>query len=188
MPNDIIPIFGNGGIIEDNDWIPLDTSREPKAIQSFIAFFRGRIKGQDRAVRYLARRMTVFFAGMHDLRKPIFVGLLAGSSGVGKTLTAQTMAEYLFASPDAMTKIACAEYQEPHKIAALIGSPPRYVGFLSPNDRTGDKGSESILSQQNIDRYAFIAKRLRAGDGSAKEAEKQFKILIKESEEIEKKI
>src|SRR3989344_1909694 len=181
MPNDIIPIFGNGGIIEDNDWIPLDTSREPKAIQSFIAFFRGRIKGQDRAVRYLARRMTVFFAGMHDLRKPIFVGLLAGSSGVGKTLTAQTMAEYLFSSPDAMTKVTCAEYQEPHKIAALIGSPPGYVGFWDPSDRNGNRGAEPILSQKNIDQRGLQAKRFLISDSNPKDADKKQKSLEKEA-------
>ena len=174
MPNDIIPIFGNGGIIEDNDWIPLDTSQQPKAIQSFTTFFRG--------------RMTVFFAGMHDRRKPIFVGLLAGSSGVGKTLTAQTMAGYLFGSPDAMTKVACAEYQEPHKIAALIGSPPGYVGFWDPSDRNGDRGAEPILSQKNIDRHGFQAQRSLVSNNDPKDFDKKKKLLEKEAKEIEAKI
>jgi ATP-dependent Clp protease ATP-binding subunit ClpC len=61
-------------------------------------------------------------------RRPIGTFLLLGPTGVGKTETAKAIAECLFHSPDAMTRLDMSEYAEPHAIARLVGAPPGYVG------------------------------------------------------------
>jgi ATP-dependent Clp protease ATP-binding subunit ClpC len=61
-------------------------------------------------------------------RRPIGSFLLLGPTGVGKTETAKAIAECLFFSADAMTRLDMSEYAEPHAIARLIGAPPGYVG------------------------------------------------------------
>jgi ATP-dependent Clp protease ATP-binding subunit ClpC len=61
-------------------------------------------------------------------RRPIGSFLLLGPTGVGKTETAKAIAECLFHSPDAMTRLDMSEYAEPHAIARLVGAPPGYVG------------------------------------------------------------
>jgi len=61
-------------------------------------------------------------------RRPIGTFLLLGPTGVGKTETAKAIAETLFQSDNALTRIDMAEYSEPHAVARLIGAPPGYVG------------------------------------------------------------
>ncbi len=61
-------------------------------------------------------------------RRPIGSFLLLGPTGVGKTETAKAIAECLFHSPDAMTRLDMSEYAEAHAIARLVGAPPGYVG------------------------------------------------------------
>ena len=61
-------------------------------------------------------------------KRPIGSFLLLGPTGVGKTETAKAIAECLFGSPDAMTRLDLSEYAEPHAIARLVGAPPGYVG------------------------------------------------------------
>jgi ATP-dependent Clp protease ATP-binding subunit ClpC len=61
-------------------------------------------------------------------RRPIGSFLLLGPTGVGKTETAKAIAECLFFSADAMTRLDMSEYAEPHSIARLVGAPPGYVG------------------------------------------------------------
>jgi ATP-dependent Clp protease ATP-binding subunit ClpC len=61
-------------------------------------------------------------------RRPIGSFLLLGPTGVGKTETAKAIAECLFHSPHAMTRLDLSEYAEPHAIARLVGAPPGYVG------------------------------------------------------------
>jgi ATP-dependent Clp protease ATP-binding subunit ClpC len=61
-------------------------------------------------------------------RRPIGSFLLLGPTGVGKTETAKAIAESLFHSPDAMTRLDFSEYAESHAVARLVGAPPGYVG------------------------------------------------------------
>ncbi len=69
-------------------------------------------------------------------RRPIGSFLLLGPTGVGKTETAKAIAECLFFSPDAMTRLDMSEYAEPHAIARLVGAPPGYVGHESGGQLT----------------------------------------------------
>lgn len=136
----------------DDNLILLNPDVQGITTRKMTEYFKERIKGQDRAIRYFLKRYDLYEAGLNDPNRPILSALFLGPSGVGKTLTAETTASYLFGSPHSMTKIACADYQEPHKIAALIGSPAGYIGFWQPNDPQ-NPGTEPILSQNRIDDY-----------------------------------
>jgi ATP-dependent Clp protease ATP-binding subunit ClpC len=86
-----------------------------------------RIVGHDRALSRIAAVLRRNASGFRA-RRPIGSFLLLGPTGVGKTETAKAIAECLFHSPDAMTRLDMSEYAEPHAIARLVGAPPGYVG------------------------------------------------------------
>lgn len=86
-----------------------------------------RVVGHGDAIRRIARILRRNAAGLGS-RRPIGTFLLLGPSGVGKTETAKAIAEVLFHSESAMTRIDLSEYSEAHAVARLIGAPPGYVG------------------------------------------------------------
>jgi type VI secretion system protein VasG len=88
-----------------------------------------RLIGQDQALQAIARRIRTFHADMGEPGKPVGIFLLVGPSGVGKTETAVTLADLLFGGERNMIAINMSEYQEPHSVASLKGSPPGYVGY-----------------------------------------------------------
>jgi ATP-dependent Clp protease ATP-binding subunit ClpC len=86
-----------------------------------------RIVGHHDAIARIAAVLRKSASGFRS-RRPIGCFLLLGPTGVGKTETAKAVAECLFASPDAMTRLDLSEYAEPHAVARLVGAPPGYVG------------------------------------------------------------
>jgi ATP-dependent Clp protease ATP-binding subunit ClpC len=86
-----------------------------------------RVVGHGAAIARIARVLRRNAAGLRG-RRPIGSFLLLGPTGVGKTETAKALAEALFHSPDAMTRLDFSEYAEAHAVARLIGAPPGYVG------------------------------------------------------------
>jgi type VI secretion system protein VasG len=88
-----------------------------------------RIVGQSHALEAIAQRIRTSRANLTDPRRPIGVFLLVGSSGVGKTETAITLAELLYGGEQNMTVINMSEFKEEHKVSLLMGSPPGYVGY-----------------------------------------------------------
>ncbi len=72
---------------------------------------------------------TISRAQMQDPHRPIGVFMLAGTSGVGKTETAITLANLLYGGEQNMTTINMSEFKEEHKVSLLMGSPPGYVGY-----------------------------------------------------------
>lgn len=87
------------------------------------------IIGQSHALDAIAQRIRTSRAGLSDPRMPIGVFLLAGTSGVGKTETAITLANLLYGGEQNMTVINMSEFKEEHKVSLLMGSPPGYVGY-----------------------------------------------------------
>ena len=146
-------------------------------------FLFERIKGQERAVKELASTLDLFQAGFREAGRPICAVLFLGPSGVGKTLAAEVLAEFFFDSRNAFTKIACSEYQEPHTISSLRGSPPGYVGYYDPEDSYYN-GTEPILSQANVDRHDYEYQRRT--NKECLEAKEKISILLKEQQELEK--
>jgi ATP-dependent Clp protease ATP-binding subunit ClpC len=94
-----------------------------------------RIVGHADALARIARVLRRNASGFRS-RRPIGSFLLLGPTGVGKTETAKAIAECLFHSPHAMTRLDLSEYAEAHAIARLVGAPPGYVGHESGGQLT----------------------------------------------------
>jgi ATP-dependent Clp protease ATP-binding subunit ClpB len=90
---------------------------------------RLRVVGQDRALVAVADAVRRSRAGLGDQRRPIGSFLFLGPTGVGKTETARSLAEFLFDDERAMIRVDMSEYQERHAVSRLIGAPPGYVGY-----------------------------------------------------------
>ena len=88
-----------------------------------------RVLGQSEAIGELADTLRVGKAGIANPEAPLGVFLLIGPSGVGKTECARAIADLLFGGERFLVTINMSEYQEPHTVAQLKGSPPGYVGY-----------------------------------------------------------
>ncbi|MCK0131157.1 ATP-dependent chaperone ClpB [Flavobacteriaceae bacterium F08102] len=88
-----------------------------------------RVIGQEEAIQAVSDAVRRSRAGLQDQKKPIGSFLFLGTTGVGKTELAKTLAAYLFDDESAMTRIDMSEYQERHSVSRLIGAPPGYVGY-----------------------------------------------------------
>jgi len=88
-----------------------------------------RVIGQHEAIVALSDAIRRARAGLKDPRRPIGSFIFLGPTGVGKTELAKALAEFMFDSEDAMTRVDMSEYGERHTAARLVGSPPGYVGY-----------------------------------------------------------
>jgi ATP-dependent Clp protease ATP-binding subunit ClpC len=91
------------------------------------AALASRVVGHTESLKAIARSVRRNAAGLGG-KRPIGTFLLLGPTGVGKTETAKALAEALFFSDQALTRIDLSEYSEPHAVARLFGAPPGYVG------------------------------------------------------------
>lgn len=88
-----------------------------------------RVVGQQEAISAIAHAVRRSRAGIKDPRKPIGSFIFLGPTGVGKTLLARALAEFMFGNEDALVQIDMSEYMEKHNVSRLIGAPPGYVGY-----------------------------------------------------------
>ncbi|SMB30936.1 Protein ClpV1 [Serratia proteamaculans] len=88
-----------------------------------------RVVGQDVALNAIAQRLRAAKTGLTSENSPQGVFLLVGPSGTGKTETALTLADVLYGGEKSLITINLSEYQEPHTVSQLKGSPPGYVGY-----------------------------------------------------------
>ena len=88
-----------------------------------------RVVGQEEAITALSDAIRRSRAGLQDDKKPIGSFIFLGTTGVGKTELAKSLADYLFNDENAMTRIDMSEYQEKHSVSRLVGAPPGYVGY-----------------------------------------------------------
>jgi ATP-dependent Clp protease ATP-binding subunit ClpB len=88
-----------------------------------------RVVGQEEAITAVADAIRRSRAGLQDPKKPIGSFIFLGTTGVGKTELAKTLAAYLFDDENMMTRIDMSEYQEKHTVSRLVGAPPGYVGY-----------------------------------------------------------
>src|SRR6266542_783798 len=84
---------------------------------------------QHEAIQAIAKVVRKSRAGLKDPKRPIGCFIFAGPTGVGKTLLAKALAEFMFGDSDALIQIDMSEYMEKHNVSRLIGAPPGYVGF-----------------------------------------------------------
>ena len=87
------------------------------------------VVSQQNAVSAVAKAVRRSRSGLKDPRRPTGCFVFAGPTGVGKTLLAKALAEYLFGDQDALVHIDMSEYAEKHNVSRLIGAPPGYVGY-----------------------------------------------------------
>ncbi|MFH0938819.1 MAG: ATP-dependent Clp protease ATP-binding subunit [Planctomycetota bacterium] len=88
-----------------------------------------RIISQEEAVSTIAKAVRRSRAGLKDPRRPIGSFIFLGPTGVGKTLLAKVLAEFMFGDQDALVQIGMSEYMEKHAVSRLVGAPPGYVGY-----------------------------------------------------------
>ncbi len=88
-----------------------------------------RVVSQDEAVKAISKAVRRSRSGLKDPKRPTGCFIFAGPTGVGKTLLAKALAEFMFGDSDALVQIDMSEYMEKHNISRLIGAPPGYVGF-----------------------------------------------------------
>jgi len=112
----------------EDEILPLDPSKRSTDTIDFQTALRGKIVGQEEAVRALVDLYQVFRAGLNSPGRPVGNLLFLGPTGSGKTRIVEAAAEILFGEARAVIKIDCAEFQHSHEIAKLIGSPPGYLG------------------------------------------------------------
>jgi ATP-dependent Clp protease ATP-binding subunit ClpB len=88
-----------------------------------------RIAGQEEAIKAVSDAVRRSRAGLQDPKRPIGSFIFFGTTGVGKTELAKSLAEFLFDDENNMVRIDMSEYQERHAVSRLIGAPPGYVGY-----------------------------------------------------------
>lgn len=88
-----------------------------------------RVIGQDQAIKAVSDAVRRSRAGLQNEKRPIGSFMFLGTTGVGKTELAKSLAEFLFNDENMITRIDMSEYQERHSVSRLVGAPPGYVGY-----------------------------------------------------------
>src|SRR5258708_39646176 len=104
-----------------NETVFLDPDQKSPRAQDFEDRLGARIVGQERPVRRVSTLYQIFLAGMNPPNRPIGTMLFLGPTGSGKTRVIEAASEVLFAYSNGVVKIDCAEFQDSHEIAKLIG-------------------------------------------------------------------
>jgi ATP-dependent Clp protease ATP-binding subunit ClpC len=87
------------------------------------------VVSQHEAIKAIAKAVRRSRSGLKDPKRPMGCFIFVGPSGVGKTLLAKALAEFMFGDEDALIQIDMSEYMEKHNVSRLIGAPPGYVGY-----------------------------------------------------------
>ncbi|WP_154859216.1 ATP-dependent Clp protease ATP-binding subunit [Cyclobacterium xiamenense] len=90
---------------------------------------KGRVVGQEEAIKKLTKAIQRTRVGLKDPKKPIGSFVFLGPTGVGKTELAKMLATYLFDKEDSLIRIDMSEYMEKFSVSRLVGAPPGYVGY-----------------------------------------------------------
>ncbi|MEQ0424536.1 type VI secretion system ATPase TssH [Klebsiella sp. JB_Kp036] len=118
-------------VIADWTGVPLSSlmKDEQTELLSLEHNLSKRVVGQDAALNAIAQRLRASKTGLTPENGPQGVFLLVGPSGVGKTETALALADVMYGGEKSLITINLSEYQEPHTVSQLKGSPPGYVGY-----------------------------------------------------------
>lgn len=116
--------------------VPLDQLTEDENVRllHIAETLQAQVIGQDDAVNAVSRAIRRSRVGLKDPNRPIGSFIFVGPTGVGKTLLAKRLAEFLFGSSDALIRVDMSEFSEKFNVSRLVGAPPGYVGY--------DKGGE----------------------------------------------
>lgn len=111
--------------------IPASTlmAGEKQRLLQMEDYLGARVIGQDEAVEAVSNCVRLARAGLHAHNRPLGVFLFLGPTGVGKTELTKALSEFLFQTPQALTRIDMSEYMEKFSVSRLVGAPPGYVGY-----------------------------------------------------------
>jgi ATP-dependent Clp protease ATP-binding subunit ClpC len=130
----------NGGVVDEDviaevvskmTGIPLTrmSTEDTLRLMQMEDELHNRVISQDEAIKAIARAVRRSRSGLQDPKRPTGTFVFAGPTGVGKTLLAKALAEFMFGDEDALIQIDMSEYMEKHNVSRLIGAPPGYVGY-----------------------------------------------------------
>ncbi len=102
---------------------------EGARLQKMKADLKCKVVAQDAAIEKLVKAVQRSRIGLKDPNRPIGTFMFLGPTGVGKTLLAKELAEYMFGSSDALIRIDMSEYMDKFTVSRLVGAPPGYVGY-----------------------------------------------------------
>jgi ATP-dependent Clp protease ATP-binding subunit ClpC len=130
----------NGGVVDEDviaevvskmTGIPLTrmTTEDSLRLMQMENELHKSVISQDEAIKAVARAVRRSRSGLQDPKRPTGTFVFAGPTGVGKTLLAKALAEFMFGDQDALVQIDMSEYMEKHNVSRLIGAPPGYVGY-----------------------------------------------------------
>ena len=126
-------------IVSERTGIPVHdlTTAERARIRSISSALRRQVIGQDAAIEELAASVKLARSGLGEPNRPRGVFLFVGSSGVGKTQLARSLAEFLFPEGDALIKLDMSEYGDKFTASRLVGAPPGYSGHGEEGQLSG---------------------------------------------------
>lgn len=118
-------------VISKMTGIPLTrmTVEDTKRLMEMEAELHKRVISQDEAIKAISKAVRRSRSGLKDPKRPTGAFIFAGPTGVGKTLLAKALAEFMFGNEDSLVQIDMSEYMEKHNVSRLIGAPPGYVGY-----------------------------------------------------------
>ncbi|MFA8017384.1 ATP-dependent Clp protease ATP-binding subunit [Bremerella cremea] len=111
--------------------IPLTrmSTEDSMRLMQMEAELHKKVISQDDAIKAVSKAVRRSRSGLKDPKRPTGCFVFAGPTGVGKTLLAKALAEFMFGDADALIQIDMSEYMEKHNVSRLIGAPPGYVGY-----------------------------------------------------------
>jgi ATP-dependent Clp protease ATP-binding subunit ClpC len=118
-------------IITEMTGVPITKldEKETEKLLKMESILSAKVIGQDDAISTISKSIRRNRVGIRDANKPIGSFIFLGSTGVGKTFLAKSIAELLFGDRDKIIRVDMSEFMEKHNVSKLIGSPPGYVGY-----------------------------------------------------------
>ena len=118
-------------VISKMTGIPLTrmSTEDTKRLMEMESELHQRVVGQHEAIKSISKAVRRSRSGLKDPKRPTGCFVFAGPTGVGKTLLAKALAQFMFGDDEALIQIDMSEYMEKHNVSRLIGAPPGYVGF-----------------------------------------------------------
>jgi ATP-dependent Clp protease ATP-binding subunit ClpA len=135
---------GQGLQRESKDWITLQPTQRSSWLEHVAHRWADCVVGQPQATECILRLLQRIEVGATQPRRPMGSLLLLGPPGCGKTHSVEALAEVLAGSPRSLLKINCAEFQQHHEIARLVGAPPGYIGHAD---------TEPVFTRENLQRF-----------------------------------
>ncbi len=118
-------------VVSSISGVPLSQleEKETERLLEMEKVLHEKVVSQNEAISAVSRCLRRGRAGMKDPRRPMGSFLFLGPTGVGKTLLAKALAEFMFGDEEALIQVDMSEYMEKHSVSRLVGAPPGYVGF-----------------------------------------------------------